>query len=274
MIESFYKSLVKSPLSLQQRAFFADSVASQSRQNNSDIWRKISSFAPRFSSPLQSLNQSGCLVLSFSKSAQLVNELLSLSPTEFFDSNYIPTSESYHLQNIDELPSVSSLLSDVSLHTLVSLYLQAPASVSDCIAWWHFPMPSDVVGSNAQKWHRDRDDFAELKLFMYATDVDLYCGPHAFIPGSHKYSNLLNLFPNCFPDDPIIFAKEHAFLSNKQLFDYGLLKSNIKSWLGPKGTTFLEDTRGLHRAYRPTQKPRLIFSIVWTVANGIIPNIY
>ena len=135
-------------------------------------------------------------------------------------------------------------------------------------------MPSDVAGSNAQKWHRDRDDFAELKLFMYATDVDEGSGPHAFIPGSHKSSNLSKLFPNAQIHDPIITAEQHSFLSNRQLNEYGLLTSSVKTWLGPKGTTFLEDTRGLHRAYRPSNKPRLIFSIVWTVASGIIPDIY
>lgn len=274
MMDSFYRSLVKTPLSLEQRAVFADSVASQARQNTPEIWNKISVLATKFSSPLQFLEDRGFLTLSIAKSAQLANELLSISPKEFLDTNYIHSSESFHLSNINQLPSVVSLLSDGSLHALVSLYLKAPARIADCIAWWHFPMPSDVAGSNAQKWHRDRDDFAELKLFMYATDVDYGSGPHAFIPGSHKHSNLLKLFPNAIPDDPIISAQQHAFLSNNQLFDYGLLKSNVKPWFGPTGTTFLEDTRGLHRAYRPTNKPRLIFSIVWTVANGIIPDIY
>lgn len=274
MIESLYKSLVKTPLSLQQRALFADSVASYSRQNNSHVWDRISSLEPTFQSQLHFLEKTGFLTLSFSKSSDLINELLSITPTEFLDSNYSHPSESFHLKNVNQLSSVVSLLNDASLHALVSLYLKAPARVSDCLAWWHFPMPSDISGSNAQKWHRDRDDFAELKLFMYATDVDQGSGPHAYIPGSHKHSNLSKLFPNAELDDPVISAQQHAFLSNTQLSDYGLLDSNVKPWLGPMGTTFLEDTRGLHRAYRPTTKPRLIFSIVWTVASGIIPDIY
>ena len=73
---------------------------------------------------------------------------------------------------------------------------------------------------------------------------------------------------------PVIYAQKHTFLNNKQLSDYGLSKSNIKQWVGPKGTTFLEDTRGLHRAFRPINKSRLIFSIVWTVASGTMPDIY
>ena len=274
MIESLYKSLVKTPLSLQQRAVFADSVASQVRQNIPTIWDKISLNESRLLPQLQHLEQKGFLSLSFSRTTELINDLVSLSPAEFLDPHYTHSSESFHLENVNKLPSVVSLLNDPSLYALVSLYLNAPARISDCLAWWHFPMPPDIVGSNAQKWHRDRDDFAELKLFMYATDVDQGSGPHAFIPGSHKHTNLSKLFPKAKSDDPVISAKKHTFLSNTQLTDYGLDDSNVKPWLGPKGTTFLEDTRGLHRAYRPTNKPRLIFSIVWTVANGIIPDIY
>lgn len=274
MIDSFYKSLVKSPLSLEQRAVLADTVATQARRNSSHIWARINQSAPQFSSSLQFLEDNGFLSLTLVKSKQLSRELLSISPKQFLDPNYIHSSESFHLSNINQLPSVAALLSDSSLHALVSLYLKAPARIADCIAWWHFPLPSNVPGSNAQKWHRDRDDFSELKLFLYATDVDHDSGPHAFIPGSHKHSNLSSLFPKAAHDDPVISAQQHAFLSNNQLIDYGLLKSNVKSWLGPTGTTFLEDTRGLHRAFRPTNKKRLMFSVLWTVANGIIPDIY
>ncbi len=274
MFDSFYQSLVKSPLSLKQRSVLADSVALQARYKNPDIWNKISALESKFSSPLRTLEDKGCLTLSLANSENLIYDLLSISPKEFLTPDYVHQAESFPLPEVSQLPSVSALLVDSSLHALVSLYLKAPARISDCLAWWHFPLSPNVPGSNAQKWHRDRDDFSELKLFMYATDVDHGSGPHAFIPGSHKYSNLPRLFPNALLDDPIITAEEHAFLSNNQLFDYGLHKSNVKPWIGPKGTTFLEDTRGLHRAFRPTNKPRLIFSIVWTVANGTIPDIY
>ena len=274
MTESFYRCLVKTPLSLQQRSYFADSVATHSRRHNSSAWQQILSNAPKLSSSLKHLDEKGYLRLSTPIYSSLIDDLISLSPKKFLDPNYVHSSESYHLANVDKLPSVLELLNNTALHSLVSLYLNAPARISDCIAWWHFPQPITEQASNAQKWHRDRDDFAELKLFMYGTDVDAGSGPHAFIPGSHKSVNIANLFPNSKTDDPVIYAQKHTFLNNKQLSDYGLSKSNIKQWVGPKGTTFLEDTRGLHRAFRPVNKSRLIFSIVWTVASGTMPDIY
>ena len=181
MTESFYKCLVKTPLSLQQRSYFADSVATHSRRHNSSAWQQILSKAPKLSSSLKHLDEKGYLRLSTPIYSSLIDELISVSPKKFLDPNYVHSSESYHLPNVDKLPSVLELLNNTALHALVSLYLNAPARISDCIAWWHFPQPITEQASNAQKWHRDRDDFAELKLFMYGTDVDAGSGPHAFI---------------------------------------------------------------------------------------------
>ena len=121
--------------------------------------------------------------------------------------------------------------------------------------------------SNAQQWHRDRDDLREIKLFFYATDVDINCGPHGYIPRSHTSTELKNIFEYPSKYSKIIEGEKHVFLSDKDLISLGL-KVKPKIWLGNAGTCFLEDTSGFHRAYVPTSKPRLIFSLTWTLGPG------
>ena len=57
------------------------------------------------------------------------------------------------------------------------------------------------------------------------------------------------------------------FYSDSQLDSCGF-SGQRKVWIGPAGTCFFEDTRGLHRAYPPHKMPRLMFSMVWTIGPG------
>ena len=159
------------------------------------------------------------------------------------------------------------MTTDQSLNDFVSLYLGAPASLYKILAWWQYPKESKSSPSNAQLWHRDRDDFSFLKLFMYCTDVDLSSGPHAFLPGTQLSSSLPSLFDADSVNYSLVTGSNHQFLSDSDLIKLRY-SGRQKVWLGPAGTCFLEDTRGFHRAFVPTHKPRLIFSLVWTVGPG------
>lgn len=191
---------------------------------------------------------------------QLIEDLKSLPAKT-------PTSESLqHLEGVKSLPSVKAFLSDPILTDIVSFYLGCKPHLYDVIAWWQHP--STLPVPNTQLWHRDRDDFAVLKLFMYATDVDLNSGPHAFIPGSHTFSTLSHILPSTALDQPVVNGSLHRFLTDEQMLALGFAKSNFKTWLGAAGTCFLEDTFGFHRAYPPLTNSRLIFSVIWTVGSG------
>ena len=141
-------------------------------------------------------------------------------------------------------------MQDSTLQDLVSLYLNAPARLYNVIAWWQFPMGELHTPSNAQKWHRDRDDFAFLKLFCYCSDVCVDSGPHAYLPKSHNSSSLSNLFPTLSAESDLISGQENSFYSDDHLDSSGF-NGQRKVWTGPAGTCFFEDTRGLHRAYPP-----------------------
>jgi hypothetical protein len=91
------------------------------------------------------------------------------------------------------------------------------------------PMNPDI-----QTWHRDRDDVRFLALFVYLTDVlSAEDGAHLFKVGTHDSDE----------DGPVCTV------------------------LGPAGTAFLGDTRGLHMGVRPTTRPRTIAWARWCVTD-------
>ena len=125
------------------------------------------------------LRENGYLPISLPNKKKLVEEIKGL-PTSCDPSALHHSVETEYLEGIYDLPAVQSLISDSQLYDLVSLYLNAPAHLYNVMAWWQFPLGETHIPSNAQRWHRDRDDFSFLKLFFYCTDVDFDSGPHAF----------------------------------------------------------------------------------------------
>lgn len=268
---SFYKSLLKSSLDLEARSHIASLVAGQVCSNDLNMWTQICSLRENYSSPLSQLSRLGFLPISVSYAAGLVNELVSLPSRGYAQPASGGRTETEYLENVSSLPSVKKLIADKNLFSLVSLYLGAPASVYSTEAWWQYPMGADHVPSNAQLWHRDRDDFSFLKLFMYCTDVDDTSGPHAFLPETHISNSSLKLFDADHQNLDSVTGASHQFLTDFDLEKLSYSGSK-QIWYGPPGTCFLEDTSGLHRAFVPSHKARLIFSVVWTVGPGFNPS--
>ena len=269
--KEFYRSLLKSSLSLSEREKIAKSLLHVVRTSNDDKWQYIKSKHDHYDHALLKIRENGYIKLSLSNSSDIASSIQRLSSAQDVDSEFNSSkSQAIYLSGVEKLEPVKKLLTDQSLHELVSLYLGAPASLYKTLAWWQYPTDSDCKPSNAQLWHRDRDDFSFLKFFMYCTDVDLSSGPHAFLPKTHLSSSLPSLFSSDVSNNPLVNGSTHHFLSDFDLQNLGYAGQK-KVWVGPAGTCFLEDTRGFHRAYVPTMKPRLIFSLVWTVGPGFEP---
>lgn len=156
-----------------------------------------------------------------------------------------------HLLALANRPEIVDTVSD-AMGCLPTLY-----SVN---AWWSFPIRGEPWPPHSQHFHRDNDDFRFFTLFVYLTDVDGEGdGPNQVIPGTqseagtrvlldaqgvvdpHTREQLLKAFP-----EPPGLGEKH-------------LGSAAHSTLGPRGTTFIADTRALHRGLAPRDRPRLIF---------------
>ena len=73
-------------------------------------------------------------------------------------------------------------------------------------------------------------------------------GPHRFVAGSHRSSG--RIFSRPYTEDEI-----------EDL--YG--RDKIVKLLGPKGTTFLEDTWGIHKGDIPTIRSRLLLQVEYSI---------
>lgn len=252
-------------MSLKDRYRYGELISQLLSSSKPDLWTNVNAHQKSLTTHLNSLSHNGFLPLNIPFSSSIVNEVSSLpsvGPGNLLGGNH---RETEYLHNVAALPSVQRLINEFQLYALVSLYLGAPAYLYACEAWWQYPQGESHKPSNAQLWHRDRDDFNELKLFFYVSDVDSECGPHAFIPHSHHSSTLQLAFSNV--QHPLVSGLTSSFIDDDVLDDLGLLVPP-KVWLGAAGTCFLEDPRGYHRAYLPTTKPRLMLSLVWTVGPG------
>jgi hypothetical protein len=170
----------------------------------------------------------------------------------------------YKTEDLCRCPLVYKVVHDERLLNLVGAYLGAPPSVATIATWWSFP---DLTRPDkSQNFHHDRDDFSIAKLFVYLTDVTPATGPHAFLLRTHAAALLDPLTQNLDRKSKGIFW---AWMNKQTKRDEEILQvfgaNGPKILLGPRGTSFLEDTRGLHRAVYPRTGARLAFEVTYTV---------
>jgi len=115
---------------------------------------------------------------------------------------------------------------------VVAGYLQHPRLYS-VNAFTTYPLDGPP-NPDIQDWHRDKDDLRFLALFVYLTDVlQESDGPHLFQVGTHQGPNV----------------------------------GVVRPVLGPAGTAFLADTRGIHMGVRPAVAPRTMAWARWGVSD-------
>ena len=97
-------------------------------------------------------------------------------------------------------------------------------------------------------WHFDQDDRKIFVMFMYGSDILVKeDGPHAYVKGSHTWSEE---------------SKDWLHTSKQQP-----ASAAVETFYGPAGTCFFTDTRGLHKGHAPKETPRLLIWARWGVSD-------
>jgi hypothetical protein len=143
-----------------------------------------------------------------------------------------------HLLEIANHPKVLAIVENA---------LGARPTIGTLRAWWSTPSASGEP-EHAELFHRDVDDLRFLKLFVYLTDVDDESGPHVYAKGSHRKTALARI--DRYSEEEVAAA---------------VGEDSIVRLTGPAGTTFIENTYGLHRGLPPTRRPRLLFQVLYTL---------
>ena len=173
----------------------------------------------------------------------------------------------YQSTDICKCPAIYKAIHNEQLISTVAKYLGAPPTISSVASWWSFPSKLPVGGM--QMFHHDRGDFRSCNLFVYLTDVSEVTGPHSFVTGTHEFNVLYPLAVKRFGGNSDTFQQFWKWMevhrkSDDQISQF-FKDSEIKIFTGSKGTSFLEDTRGLHKATIPISGPRMAFEIVFSV---------
>lgn len=153
---------------------------------------------------------------------------------------------SFPLATIVNCPHALELANHPRLLQLAAAYLHCTPTISTVGLRWSYP---SLAVDNVQHFHRDMDDWHSVKLFLYLTDVDEMSGPHVFVLRSHLDSRRE------------VFCRSHS--EDEVVRRYGA--AALISIVGPRGTTFLVDTSGVHKGAVPLRRPRLMFEVGYSV---------
>lgn len=171
----------------------------------------------------------------------------------------------YKTEDICRSKTIYRAVNNQRLIKTVTNYLGAPPTISSVSMWWSYPVALPAAGM--QTYHHDRGDFRSCNLFVYLTDVTETTGPHAFVPQTHEIDVLAPLAAQKFGGNPKMHQKFWMWMEQHRKEDEEVnyfFPGGTKSFTGPQGTSFLEDTRGLHKGTAPKTGKRLVFEIVFS----------
>jgi hypothetical protein len=141
-----------------------------------------------------------------------------------------------------------AVLSDPILR-VVSGYLGMFSRITALDLWYN--VPTDGPETLSQRWHRDPEDRALVKTFLYLRDCDEASGPFCYVPGSHNAGPLQHKVGGYnYPDDGAI---DRQFSAQQR-----------KVCTGKAGTLIFCDTTGFHKGGHATTGSRFLFNTVYT----------
>jgi hypothetical protein len=160
----------------------------------------------------------------------------------------------YPIETLLAAPEVLRMANSPRVLQLVENVLGCVPTISEINCWWlrhDFDVETakirhDFYVETRKNYHRDIDDWAVLRYFIYLTDVDEYHGPHSYIRGSHNRT-----------------------LNHRRGVDldkvYRDLYERRIDVTGPAGTGILMDPFGLHRGMVPSAGDRLILAVSYSL---------
>jgi Phytanoyl-CoA dioxygenase (PhyH) len=150
------------------------------------------------------------------------------------------------------IPHLWELANDPKILSIIEDRFDAKPTISLLYVWWllcGFDAEANVdqyYVKNPGEFHRDIDDWSQIRLYICLSDVDENVGPHAFIRSSHRWvlppkTRVLDLDNPDFP-----------------------MRGNLVKLTGEAGMAWLGDTYVLHRGTIPTREHRLMLTVTYT----------
>ncbi|MBP5855609.1 hypothetical protein KAJ83_01205 [Marivibrio halodurans] len=185
---------------------------------------------------------------------------------------------SYSLADSMAAPHLLELSVDPTLLEVGRRHLGGTPLLSKIYVHWDFPHTDHLVpdGVTIGDYHRDLNDFGMFWVYMYLSDVDMESGPHALIPGSHRFDVVAKRL-----EEALRKGQDFPHLDrNLTVFDFfdgygyhipqsvklALFEQDQKFFTGPPGTILASNGFQLHKIHQPQSKRRLIVALRYQVS--------
>lgn len=134
---------------------------------------------------------------------------------------------------------------------------------------WH-NFPTNEEPREAQLWHRDPEDRAILKIFVYLTDVDEGKGPLCYVPGTHAFG-AVKIKPGSR-----LFKEGRSMVrrTDDDQMNAVVPKEQWIAGLGPKGTVVFVDTRGYHKGGFVRDGERILYTCMFASQAATSPELF
>jgi hypothetical protein len=134
--------------------------------------------------------------------------------------------------------------------------------------WHNFPTQDPPKAS--QLWHRDPEDRAVLKMFVYLTDVDENCGPLSYARGTHFYGSIKKSAPSIIHKEGNVYVRR----SDDQQMSRLVPESRWFTATVPKRTIVLADTTGYHKGGWVRAGERVVYTCMFASRASTSPEIF
>jgi hypothetical protein len=173
------------------------------------------------------------------------------------------TKKDYRIHLVSREFDVESPLIQLAIHPAllarVNGYLGMWSYLREVQIWLDMPTPGEA--KETQLWHRDEDDYANVKAFIYLNAVTEGGGPFCFVPRTHVFGILKHAVPPTAPgrmDDTQMAGQVPA--------------AGWTRCTGSPGTVILADTTGFHKGLKPQTQHRVMVSLHYTSGTPRYPR--
>lgn len=177
---------------------------------------------------------------------------------------------SYLTSDLVHAPHILEQLLSSKIIVNAEAHLGCPPKLVALQAWWNFPgHENNPVRSSAdnaitdfapKNFHRDLNDFRMFWVYVYLTDVDGESGPHEVIRFSGDFNKVKQRGDKKISNfDPQSFFYQYGYQIPRNQIEL-VFENEIKTFVGPAGTTFFSNGFNFHRIYYPLRKPRLMMA--------------
>jgi hypothetical protein len=170
----------------------------------------------------------------------------------------------YPMRAVVGCPHLATIASEPATVAAVARHLGALPTILGYTAWWSFADRAEP--EDAQIFHFDLDDYRFCKLFIYLTDVAADGGPHVYLEGSHRPEHVIKV-RRSWPGGEADFDAWYLQRLRKSDEEVERVFNCRPAVLtGPSGTSFLVNTRGIHKGLLPEARDRLVCQVLYGVS--------